>query len=72
MIEQTKSVGAVAGVGLALGQIVVWLLETFALAEPVPGEIAIAIGTVLAAVIQLSKELYREKTIVRSNPGGTD
>ena len=53
MNEQTARIATALGVGLALGQILVWILETFYLAEAIPSEVAIAMGNVLAAVVHV-------------------
>lgn len=42
---------SVLTVGLALGQIATWSLETFVLADPIPSQIAIAFGTVMAGAL---------------------
>lgn len=46
-----KQVATGQGLGLSAGQIFVWLLEAYVFADPVPAEIAIAFGTVIAGVI---------------------
>ena len=45
----TRKVGAGAVIGIPSGIILVWLLNTFAgLPEPIPGEVAAAIGSILS------------------------
>jgi len=51
MKDQNLRLAGSTGIGIPAGQIIVWVLETFALAEPIPGEVAIAIGSVLVGAI---------------------
>lgn len=57
---------AVQGSGIAVGQIVVWFLQAFVLADPIPAEIALLIGQVLGGAlgwigIRLDNVFKREK-----------
>lgn len=52
MKERNLRLAGTGGVGLALGQILVWILEMF-LADPVPGDVGMAIGSVLTAVVHI-------------------
>ena len=64
MNGQNIRLAASAGIGLPTGQILVWILETFLLAEPIPSEVAIAIGSVLTALIHLFvRNNHVEKTV---------
>lgn len=71
MNETTKQVGASTGIGIAAGQIVVWLLETFLLADPIPSTVAVAIGTVLVGAIHYLKERAQDESFNDISPGGT-
>lgn len=46
-----KTLAASTGIGMALGQILIWVLETFYLDSKIPSEIAIAVGTVLTGLL---------------------
>ena len=48
------------GLGIPLGQIVVWILETFYLEEPIPSEVAMAIGTVLGGALHAGVRLVQQ------------
>lgn len=75
-MKQTGTAVSLTGVGTALGIIAVWALDTFALAEPMPSEVAIAVGTVITGGL-----FFIRQTLDRRNehahdrdlkPGGTD
>ena len=59
-MNKTETV-TLTGVGLAIGQIVVWALETFALTEPMPNEVAMAVGTVITGGLVLLAQFRRSK-----------
>lgn len=56
------------GLGIAAGQIAVWLLEAFVLAEPIPSTVAVAIGTVLTGIIHYAKERLRNEKLIHPDP----
>ena len=60
------------GLGVPLGQIVVWYLETFQLEQPIPSEVAMAFGTVLGGALHFAVRgfqllLSRRKSDASSN-----
>lgn len=56
MKQGTETV-TVTSAGLAIGQIVVYALDQ-ALTEPMPNEVAIAVGTVITGALLFCKHLY--------------
>lgn len=67
-----KELIASQGIGLPAGQIVVWILEAFVLAEPIPAQVAIAIGTMLGGIFQYIATRYKREKDYPDNFGGTD
>jgi len=70
--QNTTDLAASQGIGIPTGVILVWLLETFVLADPVPAVVAIAFGTVIGGVIQFIKSRFNHEKDIPANPGGTD
>lgn len=63
MNHQTTDLAASQGVGIPTGIVVVWLLEAFVLADPVPGVVAVAIGNMIGGAIQfLKSRFFNEKS----------
>ena len=71
MKNETVGVALSQGIGLPVGQILVWALETFALADPIPGQVAIAIGTVIGGAIHYIKSRRDNAHDHTISPGGT-
>ena len=72
MKKETVDLGVSQGIGIPLGQIVVWILEAFLLADPIPSEIAIAIGSVIGGAIYFLKARFYDEKSSDVSSGGTD
>lgn len=71
MKTETVDVALSQGIGIPLGQILVWGLEAFLLADPIPGQVAIAIGTVIGGAIHYIKSRRDCANDNAISPGGT-
>ena len=71
MKDTTKQVGTSTGLGIAAGQVVVWILEAFLLAEPIPSAVAVAIGTVLVGAIHYVKARLQHENFNDDSYGGS-
>lgn len=59
MNGEAKNVLTAMGFGVPLGTIVVWVLETFYLAQGIPSEVAVSFGTVLGGVLHVVSNAVR-------------
>lgn len=63
MKAQATDLAASQGIGIPSGVVLVWILETFVLADPVPAVVAVALGNMIGGVIQFAKRKWFDEKL---------